>query len=47
MDISIKRITTVIYLTDGYEGTNMNTSVIHGETIQQLREDLKNIEKVK
>lgn len=36
-----------ICLTDDYEDTHMNTHVIHGETIQQLREDLKNVEKIK
>lgn len=35
-----------IMLEDDYMDTHMNAHVIHGETINQLREDLQNVEKV-
>ncbi len=35
-----------IYLANGYEDTHMNSHVIHGYTIHELREDLRNVERV-
>ena len=35
-----------IFLKDGYIDTNMGTRVLHCETIQQLRDDLKNVERI-
>ena len=35
-----------IYLANGYEDTHMNSHVIHGYTIHELREDLRNVERI-
>ena len=35
-----------IFLEDDYMDTHMNTHVIHGYTINELREDLQNVERI-